>query len=100
VNHWSASTWVWVSIVGVLALYGLHRLALVLEERGHLYYLHKKPKGGGSAPFVVLQQLIEPKAHQQLVVRDLATHHELDRERGRAPKPDDDPSEAGSVDER
>jgi hypothetical protein len=97
VNHWSASTWVWVSIVGVLALYGLHRIALVLEESGRIYYLHKKPTGGGSAPFVVLQQLIEPKAHQQLVVRDLATHHELDRERGRVPKPEDDESETGPV---
>jgi hypothetical protein len=100
VNNWSVSTWLWVSIVGVLALYGLHHIALALEERGHLYYLHKKPKGGGSAPFVVLQQLIEPKAHQQLVVRDLATHHELDRERGRAPKPEDGESETHSVDER
>jgi hypothetical protein len=98
-NHWSTSTWVWVSIIGVVALYGLHRLALLLEEHGHLYYLHKKPKGGGSSAFVVLQQLIEPKAQQQLVVRDLATHHELDRERGRAPKPEDGRSEKGSANE-
>jgi hypothetical protein len=96
-SHWSASTWIGVSIAGVLALYGLHRLALSLEKSGRLYYLHSKPTGGGSIPFGVLQQIIEPKSQQVLVVRDLATHHELDRERGRGPKPEDDSSETGSA---
>jgi hypothetical protein len=66
-SHWSISTWVIVMIIGAAALYGLHRLALRLEEAGHLYYLHKKPKGGGSSPFVVLQQFVEPKAQHTLV---------------------------------
>jgi hypothetical protein len=46
---------------GAGALYALHRFALYLEERGHLYYLNKKPKGGGAGCFVAFQQMIEPR---------------------------------------
>ena len=42
-------------------LYALHRFALYLEERGHLYYLNKKPRGGGGGCFVAFQQMIEPR---------------------------------------
>jgi hypothetical protein len=44
------------------ALYGLHRLALWLEARGHLYYLHRKPTGSAAGAFVALQRAIEPQA--------------------------------------
>jgi hypothetical protein len=44
------------------ALYGLHRLALRLEARGHLYYLNKKPRGSAAGAFVALQRAIEPRA--------------------------------------
>ena len=40
-----------------VALYALHRLALKLEERGYLYYRHKKPTGGGGASAGVFNQL-------------------------------------------
>ena len=30
-------------VAGAAALYGLHRLCLWLEARGHLYYLNKQP---------------------------------------------------------
>ena len=37
----------WIAAVSALvALYGLHRLALWLEARGWLYYIHKKPARG------------------------------------------------------
>lgn len=64
----------WIAtILGVPAsLYGLHRLALWLEERGHLYYLNKKPTGGGGAVggFVAFQRIIEPQAQHVVEIRD------------------------------
>jgi hypothetical protein len=93
-NHWSISTWVIALIVGAVALYGLHRLALRLEAAGHLYYLHKRPKGGGSSPFVVLQQFIEPKAQQILKAHDIGARVGQDRERGRGSAPGENPTSA------
>ena len=37
--------WMLIIALGLGALYGLHRLGLWMEERGYIYYLHKKPKG-------------------------------------------------------
>ena len=59
-----------VVVGGGAAIYGLHRLALWLEERGHLYYLHKKPSGSAAGCFVALQRTIEPQAHHVLLVRE------------------------------
>jgi hypothetical protein len=58
---WSVLFWT-VAVLGSLAgLYGLHRLALWMEDRGYLYYLHKKPSHSAASSFVALQQVIEPK---------------------------------------
>jgi hypothetical protein len=55
--------WVLLIALGLGALYGLHRLGLWLEERGYIYYLHKKPKGGGAiGSMVALQRALEPRA--------------------------------------
>jgi hypothetical protein len=51
------------------AIYGLHRLALRLEARGHLYYLNRKPKGGSPmGSLVAFQQAIEPRVEHVLHV--------------------------------
>jgi hypothetical protein len=55
--------WVLLIALGLGALYGLHRLGLWMEERGYIYYLHKKPKGGSAiGSLVAFQRAIEPRA--------------------------------------
>jgi hypothetical protein len=68
VSPWIAAFWTFVVLAGLLALYGLHRLALWMEERGHIYYLHKKPKGSAVGCFVAFQQAIEPRVEHVLKV--------------------------------
>jgi hypothetical protein len=59
-------------------LYGLHRLALWLESRGWLYYMHKKasPDSLGNA-MLSLQQIVQPGAKHVLEVR---REHRVQRE--------------------
>src|SRR5215218_4310886 len=61
----------WISAV-IAALYALHRLALWMEGRGWLYYMHKRGSSGslGSA-FLEVHALMDPgKRHVLEVVRD------------------------------
>ena len=70
------------------ALYGLHRLALRLERKGHLYYLHSKPSGSalGNAALAV-QSILEPgKRH---VVEERQAERSERRESGDPPDPED-----------
>jgi hypothetical protein len=62
--------WVFVAVAIVPGLYALHRLGLWLEDRGYIYYWHKKPKGGGGAvgSFVAFQRMIEPQAEHVIQV--------------------------------
>jgi hypothetical protein len=55
---------------GLGALYGLHRLALSLEERGYLYYRHKSSKGGAVGGFVAFQRIIEPQVQHVLKIKE------------------------------
>jgi hypothetical protein len=87
---WQMIGWSLALAAGLAALYGLHRLALWLEERGHLYYLHKKPSGGGGAgAFVALQRAIEPQSRHVEQVRHVNHSVEEDEASGRG---DPDPS--------
>ena len=58
---WDILFWSGCVVGGAGALYALHWLALRLEDRGHLYYLKKKPGGGGAGCFVAMQQVIQPQ---------------------------------------
>ncbi len=90
----TAVFWTVCVVGGFGLLYAMHRLALRLEERGHLYYLHKKPKGGGAGCFVALQRAIEP--HIQHVIQVTDERH-LHGEKGRSGQGDpDDPQEPGN----
>ena len=60
---WMVVAWILVVGLGVGALYGLHRLALWMEDRGYIYYLHKKPKGSALGSLIAFQRAIEPRAH-------------------------------------
>jgi hypothetical protein len=55
---------------GLGALYGLHRFALSLEERGYLYYRHRSPKGGSGGGFVGIQRIIEPQVQHVLEIKE------------------------------
>lgn len=64
------------------ALYGLHRLALWLEARGHLYYLHKQPGSSPASSFVALQQFVEPQSKHVHHVHEQKRHHSEDEGAG------------------
>ncbi len=47
----------------VALLFGLHRLALWMERRGWVYYIHKKPSSSSlSSAFLQVQSLVDPGA--------------------------------------
>ena len=60
-NAWDTIFWSVCAVGAAGTLYALHRLALRLEERGHLYYLNKKPSGSAGGCFVAMQRAIEPQ---------------------------------------
>jgi hypothetical protein len=94
--------WVLVIALGLGALYGLHRLALWMEEHGYIYYLHKKPKGGSAiGSLVAFQRAIEPRAeyviqaeqvNQEIAEEGASGQGDLD---GRSAKPCDDGEKQG-----
>ncbi len=66
-----------VVVGSIAAIYGLHHLALRLEDRGYIYYLRKQPKGGGAAGgFVAMQRIIEPQAEHIFVIHEHSAHTE------------------------
>jgi hypothetical protein len=70
------TAWYWLLVVpaglgAAAALYGLHRLALWLEDRGWLYYRRKKPQSSAAALWVGLQQFIEPGVRHVREVRQV-----------------------------
>jgi hypothetical protein len=69
-NFWNAVLWCLIIVSGLAALYGFHRLALWLEERGWLFYKHKKPTSSAASCFVALQQVLEPPVQHVLHVKE------------------------------
>jgi hypothetical protein len=67
-ENWNALVWIMLALDGLVALYGLHRLALWMERRGWIYYLNKKPRGSAMGSFVALQKVVEPRAEHVLHV--------------------------------
>ena len=80
------------------ALYGLHRLALRLERKGHLYYLHSKPSGSalGNAALAV-QSILEPD--RRYVVEERQAERSERRESGDPPDPEG-PVDDATIDAR
>jgi len=78
------ATWQLIGwVLGIpAALYGLHRLALWLEARGHLYYLHKKSSGSAAGAFVAMQRAIEPQSRHVEQVRHVEHRVEEDEATG------------------
>ena len=78
-NTWTVILWTILVICGPLALFGLHRLGLWMEEQGYIYYWHKKPKGSAAGSFVALQKMIEPRA--EYVIQVTHADHKLGEEK-------------------
>ena len=57
---WQGILWAGVALALCAGLYALHRSALWLEARGHLYYLRKKPTGGAASFFISCQEFVNP----------------------------------------
>lgn len=82
----------WLIVAGAIgglgaAIYGLHRLALALERRGYLYYLHSKPQRGAGGAFVALQRVVEPDAEHVLIVGESSPRAASDAAGGGPPLP-------------
>jgi hypothetical protein len=61
VGGWDILFWGGCALGCAGAIFALHRLALRLEEHGHLYYLNKKPSGSAAGCFVAMHRAIEPQ---------------------------------------
>jgi hypothetical protein len=72
-SPWRMLLWMLIVASVPFVLYALHRLALWMEERGYLYYMYKKPKGGTGGAFLGLQQIIEPQV--QHVIQAARVNH-------------------------
>jgi hypothetical protein len=84
VSTWMMVGWVLVVALGLGALYGLHRLGLWMEERGYIYYLHKKPKGGSAiGSLIAFQRAIEPRA--EYVIQAEQVNQDIDEEGASGP---------------
>ena len=72
------------AIIGLTALvYGAHRLGLYLENRGLIYYWHKRPSGGAARMWVPLQEAIEPQI-QHVIEAEEQTRKQTQDEQGEA----------------
>ena len=59
-SPWQIGLIVAAVILTPIILYRLHRLLLRCEERGWIYYRHRKPQSGAMSCFSAIQQAIEP----------------------------------------
>ena len=67
----TALAWVLGAAAVMTGLYGLHRLALHLEQKGLLYYKHKQPESGSAGSmFVPLHQFAEPQVRHVMEVKE------------------------------
>ena len=62
--------WAGAALIALLILYAIHRLALRLEERGLIYYWHKKPETGSASAWMPLQELVEPQVRHVIELED------------------------------
>lgn len=59
---WPLIIWGGGALLVLAAIYGLHRLCLRLEDRGWIYYLHKKPTSTAIGSMMGMHQIIEPQS--------------------------------------
>jgi hypothetical protein len=89
-----------IVVVGLAALYGLHRLGLWLEKRGWLFYKHTKPFSSAVSCLVALQQVVEPPIQHVFHVKEEKRHQAEEEAPGQGDKPrisDDSPATPGGI---
>lgn len=96
-DAWTVLFWTGGMVGGSGALYALHRLALRLEERGHLYYLNKKPSSSAAGCFVAMQRAIEPQVQHVIHVTGESRLH---GEEGGSGQGDPDDPDAPGIESR
>ena len=89
-TSWQIALWGISGLAVLTALYGLHRFCLKLEERGWLYYKHKKPTSSLMSSFVALQQFIEPPVRYVHHVKEQKRHHSEEEAAGQKGETDED----------
>jgi hypothetical protein len=90
---WQAILWGLAILGAAAAIYGLHRLGLRLEERGWIYYWHKKPSGSAAGAFVAMQKAIEPRVQYVLQVEEEKQSHAEGEAPGDLDRPAPPPNE-------
>lgn len=64
-------------VAGGLALYGLHRLCIYLEDQGFMYYRKPSESGGGAAPVLMeLDRLTRPSVEHVVEAQDAVQKQE------------------------
>ena len=96
-GFWQAALWGLLGVGGLAALYGLHRLCLRLEERGWLYYKHKKPSSSAISSFVALQNMLEPPTQHVLQAKEQKRYHGEEEAPGQGHPPDVGPRDHGAT---
>jgi hypothetical protein len=56
-------TWFWIVLGVIVVIYGLHRLALLAEERGWIFYRTRPPR---VRMLGLLEELVQPSVEYQI----------------------------------
>ena len=59
-----------------LTVWGLHRLAIALEDRGYLYYRRPGTGGGGGGVLHEIDRLTRPSVQHIVEAEDFSQHEE------------------------
>jgi hypothetical protein len=74
-DNWHLAMIVLGAVSAGATLYGLHKLCLWLESRGHLYYKYRRSNSSVAGAFVALQHALEPQTQHVIEVADEKRHH-------------------------
>jgi hypothetical protein len=74
-GNWHLAMIVLGAVSAGATLYGLHKLCLWLESRGHLYYKHRRSSSSVAGAFVAMQHALEPQTQYIIEVADEKRHH-------------------------
>ncbi|MEK7794432.1 MAG: hypothetical protein AAB353_07875 [Candidatus Hydrogenedentota bacterium] len=70
--------YVFYAVGAALALYGFHRLFLWMEERGWVYYWHKRGMGAAAGnAFITMQAFVEPEVQEAYAAREQAEERDF-----------------------
>jgi hypothetical protein len=85
---WQGILWAAAGIGLLAGLYGLHRLALWLEDRGHLFYLRKQPTAGAGGCFTKCQEFVNPNVKIVFQAKEDKRKKQVDPGEQEPPEPD------------